>query len=81
MTEGLPYGDHNFIYGWLDTPMDNLPPILPNEFVPIFFSMLESIIPTTVDGFFSQGLNKRMGTTGLDVKGIAGVAAENNMSI
>lgn len=28
-TEGLPYGFHNFLYGWVDTANDNWPPILP----------------------------------------------------
>jgi hypothetical protein len=27
-TEGLPYGYHNFLFGWIDTPRDNLPPVL-----------------------------------------------------
>jgi len=29
-TEGLPYGYHNFLYGWIDTASDNWPPLLPN---------------------------------------------------
>jgi len=28
-TEGLPYGYHNFLFGWIDTVEDNLPPLLP----------------------------------------------------
>jgi len=27
-TQGLPYGYHNFLYGWVDTPMDNIPPLM-----------------------------------------------------
>ena len=27
--QGLPYGYHNFLYGWIDTPFDNFPSLLP----------------------------------------------------
>jgi hypothetical protein len=40
-TEGLPYGFHNFLYGWIDTTRDNLPGLLPNELMPVIFAMLE----------------------------------------
>lgn len=43
--EGLPYGYHNILYGWIDTPADNLPPLLPFDFVPILFGMLSHVIP------------------------------------
>lgn len=52
-TEGLPYGYHNFLFGWIDTATDNWPPILSNEMVPILFAVLEKIKPDTVDIFFS----------------------------
>lgn len=61
-TAGLPYGYHNFLYGWIDTPRDNLPPLLPNEFVPIMFSVVEMIAPTLANNFFTEALNKRLGT-------------------
>lgn len=75
-TAGLPYGYHNFLFGWIDTPRDNLPPLLANEFIPVLFSILDMIMPSTVDNFFSQALNHRMGTEGLNITGIAAVAAE-----
>lgn len=80
-TEGLPYGYHNFLFGWIDTPRDNLPPLLANEFAPVLFSMLEHVIPNTVDIFFNQALNKRLGTEGLNLAGIAAEAARQNMSV
>ena len=61
MTEGLPYGYHNFLYGWIDTPLDNWPPLLPSYGVPIVFSILEKILPTTAFTFFTEALNKRLG--------------------
>jgi len=27
-TQGLPYGYHNFLFGWIDTEADNWPPML-----------------------------------------------------
>lgn len=81
-TEGLPYGYHNFIYGWMDTPRDNLPPDLPNELAPIVFSMLDNVMPTTVFNFFVEGLNKRLDNPGCEtVSCIADVAALKGMSI
>ena len=48
-TEGLPYGFHNFLFGWIDTPKNNLPGLLPNEGMPILFSVLEHILPNNQD--------------------------------
>jgi hypothetical protein len=39
--EGMPYGYHNFIFGWLDDPSKNLPPITTLDFLFVLFSMLE----------------------------------------
>jgi len=81
-TEGLPYGYHNILYGWIDTPRDNLPPLLPNEFAPILFSIIEMISPVLAFNFFTEALNFRLGTTGLDIAGVAAYAATNkSMSI
>lgn len=35
--EGVPYGYHNFMYGWVDTAEDNWPPLLPHHFVPLLW--------------------------------------------
>jgi hypothetical protein len=39
------------------------------------------VIPRTISNFFTQGLNFRLGTTGLDMQGIAAAAAERLMSV
>lgn len=52
-TEGLPYGSHNFLFGWIDTPNDNWPPLLPKGFTPIALSILEKTNPSRVDIIFS----------------------------
>ena len=81
MTEGLPYGYHNFLYGWIDTPKDNWPPLLPNEGVPIVFSVLEHLLPETAYIFFSSALNKRLGVQDKNIEELAMIAAERGYSI
>jgi len=80
-TQGLPYGYHNFLFGWIDTPTQNWPPILPNQLIPIVFSLLEKIMPATVETFLDQALNKRMDTTGLNVTEIMVEASKKNMDL
>lgn len=80
-TEGLPYGYHNFLYGWIDTPRDNLPPILPNALVPVVFSAMEHFLKPTTDNFFTEGLNKRLGVEGYNITQIAALAADKQMSV
>jgi len=43
--EGLPYGYHNFLFGWIDTFRDNLPPLMPNELMPIVMAQAEKVLP------------------------------------
>lgn len=80
-TEGLPYGYHNFLYGWIDTANDNWPPILAKEFVPVMFKLIEDIKPTVAYNFFTEALNKRLGVDGKNISEIAMLAAEQNMSV
>lgn len=62
--ENVPYGYHNFIYGWVDTPEDNWPPLLPHRFVPILFSLVEHYDKFITDTLFTEALNIRLGVTG-----------------
>ena len=80
-TEGLPYGYHNFLYGWIDTANDNWPPILAKEFVPVMFKLIEDIKPTLAYNFFTEALNKRLGVDGKNISEIAMLAAEQKMSV
>ena len=52
-TEGDPYGYYNFIFGWIDTPYDNLPQVLPAYLATIAISVLESIDPDTVSHVYT----------------------------
>ena len=69
------------MFGWVDTPVDNLPPLVPTGLIPVVFSILEDFTPSTVDIFFNQALNKRLGTDGLNVKQLSAEAARRNTSI
>lgn len=79
--EGSPYGFHNFLFGWVDTPNDNWPLILPKALAPIAFSILEKIDKTVTDIFFSAAANKHLGTEGLNVTEIAVEAGKRNMTV
>ena len=72
--EGLPYGYHNFAYGWIDTANDNMPPLLSSELLTVLLPIVESIIPSGFDSLFGQGLNIRMGTKGLTFTQLAELA-------
>lgn len=69
------------MYGWVDTANDNWPPLLPKELVPVAFKLVEDIEPKKADIFFSQALNKRLGTEGKNISEIAEIAAGKDMSV
>ena len=80
-TEGLPYGYHNFLYGWVDTANDNWAPMLPKEIVPVAFKLYEDFAPKAAYNFFTEALNKRLGVEGKTISEIAEIAAEQGMSV
>jgi len=59
--EGLPYGIHNYIWGWLDTPDHNYPPVLPPQFLATMFGFMEKTQQKAIQKMFTMGLNKRLG--------------------
>ena len=69
------------MYGWIDTTRNNLPGLLANEFMPILFAMIEVILPKVAFNFFAEALNFRLGTTGLNIEGLAAEASKQGMSI
>ena len=79
--EGYPYGYHNFLFSWLDTPNSNLPYVLPSELVPVAFDLLDHLLPSTVSSFFFEAMNFRLGTKDLRMKGLAAEASHRNMTL
>jgi len=81
-TEGLPYGYHNFLFGWMDTQRDNLPPAMANELLPVVLQLVSEIAPKAIENLFVQALDKRLGNVGCwDLACIATHAAFQGMSI
>jgi len=69
--EGLPYGYHNFIFGWIDTPDKNIPPITDLDFLYVAFSVLHTLIPSGINSLIGEALNKRLDTVNLSLYDIA----------
>jgi hypothetical protein len=51
-TEGVPYGYHNFLFGWIDTAEENWPPLLPPGLIPIVFSVFSRLAPVAAESFY-----------------------------
>jgi hypothetical protein len=79
--EGLPYGYHNFLFGWDDTVFSNLPPLMPSEYIPIVLAQYEKVNFNQVYKIFGAGINMRLGTTGLSIPELAGLAATQGKTI
>ncbi len=79
--EGLPYGYHNFLFGWIDTPKDNLPPLLDSNFVLAMFSYLERLWEFPINKILTQALNKRLNTTNRKLPEIGDIMASRNMTM
>jgi len=63
---------YNQFWGWLDTDNDNYPCLPPDwtycltwEHMQIVSGLLDKVDPDLCDQFFKQGMNIRLGTTGL----------------
>ncbi len=75
-TNGLPYGYHNFQYGWMDTPEMNNPPLIAAKFVPVLWNLVSMVDSDVSDLMFTKGLNFHLGTEGLTIPQLAGRASE-----
>ncbi len=77
--EDLPYGYHNFLFGWIDTPEKNLPSVLDAEILLTLFAYIERLYAFPMDRIMSQAMNKRLGTEGRNLAEIANLVAERGM--
>jgi len=78
--EGLPYGYHNFVWGWVDTEFDNLPPLLRPELVAPVFSIFEKFYYEDGYSIINAGINMRLGTTNLSIPELDQVIFERNLT-
>jgi hypothetical protein len=79
--EGTPYGYHNFIFGWIDTPSSNMPPFLQPELLPIAFRAVEELIPEAIATVYNLAINKRLGTEYLSVSSLEVEAVKQNTTL
>ena len=77
--EGLPYGYHNFLFGWIDTANDSFPPVVHPEFLPPMLAIVESISPAK-SSVFNEAINKRLGTENLTIPQMAEVIEERGLT-
>ena len=73
--EGLPYGYHNFIYTWIDTPDKNFPFFTTSEIAEFLFSAASFLVPSFNDEFVLESLNNRVGKKNLTFQQIGAEAA------
>ena len=79
--EGTPYGTHNFMFGWIDTVDQNIPPILNATLLPILLSIFEQIKPAAAKSVYGEAMNKRLGTVNLTISELAEVAEQTGRNL
>ena len=77
--EGLNYGYHNFLFGWLDT-RKNLPSFMDFEIFLPMFAIWNKVNNASFDKMLCQALNHRMGTKGLNYYEVVALAAEKGIA-
>jgi len=86
-TEGLEYGYHVMLWGWLDTISQNFPCLPPDyssnclqwELVESLFALIDKSIPQLANLFWNQAWNHRLGTSGLTTAELFQEAGKRNM--
>ena len=77
-TVGGPYGYHNFLWGFVDTPSDNWPYPVTWEFLEFAFSWVERLDSAIGAEMWGLAMNKRLGTSNMTtVQGSVLAAARN----
>lgn len=79
--EGLPYGNENYLFGWLDTPRNNTPVIFPSHLFVTVIGLKERMNKNYTDIMFSNAMNLRLGTRGLNISELAAGFATKNMTL
>ena len=79
--EGMPYGFHNFAFGWIDTVADNFPPILEADFFTVGLGLAETILPKAIYNVYGAAMNMRLGTTELTIPELQVVAEQQGRTL
>jgi hypothetical protein len=79
--EGLPYGYHNYFFGWVDTPANNYPPPLSAPLVPVVFALLDRIDKSLSQKMWGYALNQRLRTQNLGIEELIALCEKRNVSI
>eukprot|EP00898_Chlorokybus_atmophyticus_P008535 jgi/Chlat1/8683/Chrsp88S08058 len=78
--EGHPYGYHNIIFSWIDTPEANYPPGISAELIAAVMTIWDRVMPAFTGRLWTEALNKRLNTTGLDLGGVLAECAARGIT-
>jgi hypothetical protein len=79
--EGYPYGYHNFLFGWIDLPEGNLPPVLDKNLILVLFGYIERLYEAPIKKILTEALNMRLKTQNLKLGEIAIEISKRNMTL
>jgi hypothetical protein len=85
--EGMPYGFHNFFFGWLDvfgspdSSNTNFPPPLEESVAVAFLPVVAEVVPDLISKYLGQGLNLRLNSSGFSIPELYDRAFKRNESI
>lgn len=79
--EGLPYGFHNLVYGWIDTPDHNFPKQFSPELIEVALRIIEEVMPDVIEKTFGEALNIRLQTQNLTIDQLVIKAAMQNLTL
>jgi len=78
--EGVPYGYHNFLWGWIDTPEDNLPGPLSTQFLEPAFALVAKYEPQVSKRMWEEAFNMRLQSKDLTTVEIYNALAKQNLT-
>eukprot|EP00055_Hartaetosiga_balthica_P005934 m.18118 g.18118 ORF g.18118 m.18118 type:complete len:546 (+) comp4908_c0_seq1:45-1682(+) len=78
--EGLNYGYHNMLFGWVDLAEANYPSTLRSQSHEILIGIAERISSWIAPLLWTEALNKRINTSGLSIAAIVNTARSKGMS-
>eukprot|EP00003_Mantamonas_plastica_P031931 TRINITY_DN848_c0_g1_i3.p1 TRINITY_DN848_c0_g1~~TRINITY_DN848_c0_g1_i3.p1 ORF type:complete len:264 (-),score=70.90 TRINITY_DN848_c0_g1_i3:172-963(-) len=77
---GHPYGFHNYLFGWIDTPEANFPSPITQQTLATVFQLVDIVKPAIAVRMWGEALNKRLGTHGLNVAQLFDAMNQRNLT-